>query len=100
MVIDAAYGAECQVAYADSTREDPEDAICDLRNREGTVRARNFEKEKNRPFSLDEACRHLQALSPEGKARTTEYIWRAPSLVVTPLRQRLQQEPWFAAAKP
>lgn len=136
LVLDATHGAECQVAYADSTRNDPEDAICDLRSREGTVRKRigfmfldgsraqggdevtrqviktwaaerkadvviwtnlpsNFEKKKGRPFSLDEACKHLQALSPEGKARAAEYVWRAPDFVVTPLKLRLQQEPWF-----
>lgn len=140
LVIDAAHGAECQVAYADSTRDDPEDAICDLRNREGTVRARigfmfldrshgqggdeptreaikgwatekkadvviwtdlpaNFEKEKGKPFSLDEACRHLQELPAEGKAKAAEYVWRAPDFVVTPLRQRLQREPWFQMPK-
>jgi len=140
LVIDASHGAECQVAYADSTRTDPEDAICDLRNREGTVRARigfmflegshsqagdettrgtirawatekkadvvvwtdlqsNFERETGRSFSLDEACRHLQALTPEGKAKASEYVWRAPDFVVTPLRQRLQQEPWFEVPK-
>lgn len=136
LVIDADHGEECQVAYAESRRDDPEDAICDLRNREGTVRARmgfmfldgsrsqggdeqtqeairswaaekkadvvvwtdlpsNFEKEKKKPFSLDEAFRHLQELPAEGKAKAAEYVWRAPDFVVTPLRQRLQQEPWF-----
>lgn len=141
LVIDAAHGAECQVAYADSTRDDPEDAICDLRNREGTVRARigfmfldgsraqggdeptreaikawatkkkadvviwtdlpsNFEKEKGKAFSVDEACKHLQGLSPEGKAKAAEYVWRAPDFVATPLRQRLEQEPWFRTAVP
>lgn len=136
LVIDASHGAECQVAYANSSRGDPEDAICDLRSREGTVRARigfmfldgsrnqggddatreairawgaekkydvvvwtdlpsNFEKEKGKSFSLDEACRHLQGLSAEGKAKAAEYVWRAPDLVVTPLRERLQQKPWF-----
>jgi len=140
LVIDAAHGAECQVAYADSTRDDPEDAICDLRNREGTVRTwigfmfldgsrgqggdgrtretirtwaidknadvvvwtdlpSNFERQRSKAFSLDEARLHLQELSPEGKAKAAEYIYRAPGFVLTPLRRRLQQESWFAPPK-
>lgn len=140
LVIDPAHGTECQVAYADSTRLDPEDAICDLRNREGTVRNRigfmfldgsraqggdeatrasirtwasekkidvviwtdlpgDFEKKTGRPFSVDTACNHLQGLSAEGKAKAAEYVWRAPDFIVTPLRQRLQQEPWFKEPK-
>lgn len=55
----------------------------------------DFEKKTGKAFSLDAACAHLQGLSPEGKAKAAEYVWRAPDLVVTPLRQRLQQEPWF-----
>jgi len=39
LVIDPANGAPCRVAYARSTRRDPDDAICDLRSREGTSRA-------------------------------------------------------------
>lgn len=140
LVIDPANGAECRVAYADSTRKDPEDAICDLRNREDTVRNHigfmfldgsrvqggdettrasirawasekkidvvvwtdlpgDFEQKTGKPFTLDAACTHLQGLSPEGKAKAAEYVWRAPDFVVTPLRQRLQQEPWFQVPK-
>jgi hypothetical protein len=36
-VIDAATGSECTVKYALSKRRDPEDAIADLRDREGTI---------------------------------------------------------------
>ncbi len=39
LVIDAMHGAACRVAYAKSRRTDPEDAICDLRSREGTTRS-------------------------------------------------------------
>ncbi|HYX64689.1 MAG TPA: hypothetical protein VE935_10755 [Burkholderiales bacterium] len=60
----------------------------------------NFEKEKGKAFSVDKACKHLQGLSPEGKAKAAEYVWRAPDFVQTPLRQRLQQEPWFSQANP
>lgn len=38
LVIDPDHGSVCQVSYALSTRRDPEDAICDLRCREGTTR--------------------------------------------------------------
>jgi hypothetical protein len=38
LVIDAPNGALCRVAYTFSKRKDPEDAICDLMSREGTVR--------------------------------------------------------------
>ena len=126
--------------YADSTRKDSEDAICDLRNREDTVRNHigfmfldgsrvqggdevtrasirvwalerkidvvvwtdlpsDFEKKTGKPFTLDAACRHLQGLSAEGKVKAAEYIRRAPDFVVTPLRKRLEQEPWFQQTK-
>ncbi|MEZ5615992.1 MAG: hypothetical protein R3E35_12345 [Rhodocyclaceae bacterium] len=39
LVIDPANGSICHVAHARSKRRDPEDAICDLRSREGTTRA-------------------------------------------------------------
>ena len=140
LVIDPAHGAPCRVAYAESTRRNPDDAICDLRSREGTVLRRigamfldgsrlhggdqttcadirawtlekkcdvvvwtdlpaNFEEETHKPFTVDAACNHLQGLSAEGKAQAAEYVWRAPDFVVTPLRQRLQQEPWFLPPK-
>lgn len=38
LVIDPTNGASCRVAYTRSRRRDPEDAICDLRSREGTTR--------------------------------------------------------------
>ena len=38
LVVDHVNGANCRVAYALSTRQDPEDAICDLRAREATTR--------------------------------------------------------------
>lgn len=39
LVIDPTNGAACRVAHARSKRKDPEDAICDLRSREGTTRS-------------------------------------------------------------
>jgi hypothetical protein len=38
LVVDYRNGSPCQVAYALSKRDNPDDAICDLRCREGTVR--------------------------------------------------------------
>jgi len=136
LAIDPTHGAHCRIAYAESTRKNPDDTICDLRSREGTVlryigamfldksrlqggdeatreairtwaREKNFDvvvwtdlpadfqKKTGVPFSVDAACTHLQGLSAEGKAKAAEYVWRAPDFIVTPLRQRLQQEPWF-----
>lgn len=39
LVIDREKGEICRIAYALSKRKNPEDAICDLRSREGTTRA-------------------------------------------------------------
>lgn len=39
LVIDEKNGCRCRVAYTLSNQRDPEDAICDLRSREGTTRA-------------------------------------------------------------
>ncbi|TGT91269.1 MULTISPECIES: hypothetical protein [unclassified Mesorhizobium] len=50
-------------------------------------------------FSIDTAVAHLQKITPEGKAAAATYVWRAPGLVVTKLRTRLQAEPWFPAPK-
>lgn len=50
---------------------------------------------KGEAFSIDAAAAHLQAITAEGKAAAATYVWRAPELVVTKLRTRLQSEPWF-----
>ncbi|RWI41594.1 MAG: hypothetical protein EOQ93_31855 [Mesorhizobium sp.] len=54
---------------------------------------------KGEAFSIDAAVAHLQKITPEGKAAAATYVWRAPGLVVTKLRTRLQAEPWFPAPK-
>ncbi|KXF77966.1 hypothetical protein ATN84_24440 [Paramesorhizobium deserti] len=54
-----------------------------------------FKNETGEDFSVDSAIRHLQTLTPEGKAMAAEYVWRAPDLVQTPLRAALQSAPWF-----
>lgn len=138
LAIDPVHGAHCRVAYAESSRKNPDDAIRDLRSREGTVLRHigamfldgsrlqggdevtreairtwaqekkrfdvvvwtdlpaDFQKKTGMPFSVDAACTHLQGLSPQGKSKAAEYVSRAPDFIVTPLRQRLQRESWFA----
>lgn len=54
---------------------------------------------KDEAFSIDAAVAHLQKITPEGKAAAATYVWRAPGLVVTKLRTRLQAEPWFPPPK-
>ncbi len=138
LVLDLNNGESCQVAYALSKRKNPDDAICDLRCREGTTLenigfyfvdgsreqsreeevligiqswalerkidiviwtdlASNFrEKSKcKKPFSIEAALYHIQALDTEGKAKAAEYVWRAPEFIDTPLREALQSKPWF-----
>jgi len=139
LVLDTINGRKCQVAYALSKRKNPDDAICDVRCREGTTlknvgfhfadKSRNQAgnqqevlkavqnwalkkkidvviwtalksnfKEKSeckKPFSIEAALRHIQALDSQGKAKAAEYVWRAPTFVGTPLREALQSQPWF-----
>ncbi len=138
LVLDLNNGESCQVAYALSKRKKPDDAICDLRCREGTTLenigfyfadgsrkqsrkeevlkgiqswalerkidvviwtdlASNFrEKSKcKKPFSIEAALCHIQALDTEGKAKAAEYVWRSPEFIDTPLREALQLKPWF-----
>lgn len=136
LVLDRAAGQRCRVAHARSKRSDPEDVICDLRSREGTVRRHigylytngsrsrgreaelveaictwaqgrtidavvwtdlpsNFQETCGSAFSVEGAIRHVASLSSEGKARASEYVWRAPEFVDTPLRRALQAQSWF-----
>lgn len=57
----------------------------------------NFEAESRvkEPFTVKSAQRHIQLLDAEGKAKASEYVWRTPSFVSTPLRDALQSSPWF-----
>lgn len=135
LVVDEQHGEICRVAYAVSKRKNLDDALCDLRCREGTVLQRigyyfadgsrsgkpgvpdgiktwaagqnldvivwtgllsNFQDKHRQPFSIPEALSYLRNLSPEGKAKAAEYVWRAPEFVQTPLRSALEVEPWFA----
>ncbi|MGK2914580.1 MAG: hypothetical protein ACSLE5_09040 [Porticoccaceae bacterium] len=61
--------------------------------------AADFEEKTRTRFTVDAVCTYLQGLSVEGKGKAVEYILRAPDFIETPLRQRLQQEPWFQTPK-
>ncbi len=135
LVLDAQHGAPCKVAYALSKRKNPDDAVCDLRCREGTVlrnigfcfrdgsRKQSRDKEtfdsirawanekqidvavwadlesNFEAFSVENALLHIQTLDSKGKAAASEYVWRAPEFVSTPLRKALQLQPWFPNAR-
>jgi hypothetical protein len=134
LVIDNAHGTPTRVAWCISKRRTLEDALCDLRSREGTTldkigrvtvtaemagadarvpdeeiiawaRAKhleaviwtalssNFQEKTKQPFSIDAALSYLKKLTPAGKAKAAEYIWRAPDFVKTSLRSAVQREP-------
>ena len=129
-----------QVAYTLSKRQRPEDTVCDLRCREGTVLRNigcyfanakesdktrwacahedarkairqwandrvdvvvwtalesNLEMNEGETF-LDAATRHLKRLDADSKPKAAEYVWRAPDFIDSPLRRKLQSEPWFS----
>ena len=44
---------------------------------------------------VDAAVDHVRHLPPAGKLKAAEYVRRAPSFVVTPLRRALETAPWF-----
>jgi hypothetical protein len=58
----------------------------------------NFQEETRQPFSVGAALSHVKTLTPVGKVKAAEYIWRAPEFVKTPVRTALQKEPWFSEA--
>jgi hypothetical protein len=55
----------------------------------------NFRSHVGSPFTVDNAKAYLKGLTPEGKVRAAEYMWRAPNFVDTPLRRAVQIAPWF-----
>lgn len=55
----------------------------------------NFEKKTGHLFSVEAVVSYVKTLTPEGKAKAAEYVWRAPEFVQTPVRAALQREPWF-----
>jgi hypothetical protein len=134
LVVDLQHGVPNTVAWCLSKRKTAEDAIADLRCREGTTMqnimslslakpilndnllanisawakdrklddvvwtalSSNFKDKVNQPFSPNAAIAYLKGLSPEGKAKAAEYIWRAPNFVQTPLRSAMEKEAWFS----
>lgn len=58
----------------------------------------NFHEKTTQPFSVGAVLTYIKALTPEGKVKAAEYIWRAPEFVKTPVRAALQREPWFSEA--
>ena len=58
----------------------------------------NFKDKTGKEFSVAEAISHLQSLTKDGKSMAATYVWSAPDLIRTPLRNALQVEPWFAAS--
>ena len=138
LVIDTEHGFPTIVAWCLSKREKIEDAVADLRCREGTTNENircvrfdeqsalpdhpletegrivawarerkldavvwtalksNFEEKAGEPFSVDAVVAYVKTLSPAGKAKAAEYVWKAPEFVQTAVRSALQQEPWFS----
>ncbi len=140
LVIDEERGASTTVAWCRSKRTSMDDAICDLRCREGTTVENigrrlvsggaefvapgavgdpilvwaqskgldavvwtalksNFTREKMKSFTVEAAVSHIKELVPDAKAKAAEYVWRAPAFVKTPLRSRLEAEPWFTSKR-
>jgi hypothetical protein len=56
----------------------------------------NFKEKTGQLFSVEAVLSHVKTLTPEGKAKAAEYVWRAPEFVKTPARTALQKEPWFS----
>jgi hypothetical protein len=94
-------GQVAVVPEAGSEHGGPEDAIrvwAGTRNLEAviwTALENNFREKTGQPFSVAAVVSHLKTLTPEGKAKAAEYIWRAPGFVQTPVRAALQKEPCF-----
>ena len=136
LVIDD-HGSSTHVAWCLSKRAKLEDAVADLRCREGTTNANihcirldeqpalpntlekenpivtwargkkldavvwtalksNFEEKVGKPFSVKALLAYAKALSPTGKAKAAEYVWKAPDFVKTKVRSAWQNEPWFS----
>ncbi len=136
LVIDEEHGIPITVAWSLSNRTKVEDAVYDLRTREGTTTENigrivvtstvkcanseaacdpilawaqfkrldvvvwtalksNFMSQTKQPFTVESAISYLKRLTPEGKAKAAEYVWRAPAFVQTPVRLALETEPWF-----
>ncbi len=86
LVIDEEYGTPTMVAYCVSKRKDPEDAICDLRSREGTTKANiGYLFARDDRFS----CQHNEALPT---IRSWAYHKGFDIVVWTDLRRHFMEE--------
>jgi hypothetical protein len=56
----------------------------------------NFKEKVKKTFSVKAVVAYVKTLSPAGKAKAAEYVWRAPEFVQTAVRSALQHEPWFS----
>jgi hypothetical protein len=61
-----------------------------------TALTSNFSERTERPFTVANAVEYVQHLDSAAKVKAAEYLWLAPDFVRTPVRDALQQEPWFA----
>jgi hypothetical protein len=57
--------------------------------------ASNFSEICGKAFKVAAAVSYVFGLNAKGKAKTAEYMWRAPAFVDTPLKRALQEQPWF-----
>jgi len=86
LVIDPDHGRLCRVSFTLSTRRDPEDAICDLRSREGTIRKNIgfYLADGSAPQAQDEAT--LQAVKAWAETNSIDVtVW-------TDLRSNFQKQ--------
>jgi hypothetical protein len=60
-----------------------------------TARKSNFEKMVGERFYVAAVVDYAKTLTPAGRVKAAEYIWRAPEFVRTPVRDALQAKPWF-----
>lgn len=57
--------------------------------------ASNFQDTTSSPFSIANAITHMKTLKESNRLSAISYVQQAPSLVNTPLRIALENEPWF-----
>jgi hypothetical protein len=55
----------------------------------------NFKEKVGVDFTVDAAANYLKGLNSETAAIARDYIRRAPPPVRTPLRDAIEQDPWF-----
>ena len=88
LVLDINNGKSCQVAYALSKRKNPDDAICDLRCREGTTLKNigfHFANGSQKQSREEEALKSIQSWASIDHGSTTmdhiPHTWRETSFI-------------------